>query len=124
MRQHIALLALCASLAFALPARAEPPAPEEGQSLIEKGFDYLFRGLLAEVEPQLKDIARDFKDLQPQLQQLLSMVDDLRHYEAPRRLENGDILIPRRKDAPPPPALPSPTLPSKEGPAPQGETEL
>ena len=32
-----------------------------------------------------------------------ALMDDAKNYQAPERLENGDILIRRRADAPPPP---------------------
>ena len=51
---------------------------------------------------------------------LAVLVDDLANYAMPQRLENGDVLIRRKADAPPPPPLgglpgdrdaPSPALP-------------
>ncbi|MEO0679395.1 MAG: hypothetical protein AAF192_03160 [Pseudomonadota bacterium] len=36
----------------------------------------------------------------PMLQSMLSLLDDVTAYEAPRVLENGDILIPRRRETP------------------------
>lgn len=123
MKHWIVLLAL----ACATPAVAQEPAPpapeeEEGFSLMERGAQLLFRGLMQEMEPALSEMEEALAKMEPKLRELMALVDDLRNYDAPRRLENGDILIPRRPDAPPPPALPAP----EEGPAspPQGETEL
>lgn len=102
------------------PADPAPPEAEEGFSLMERGAQLLFRGLMQEMEPALTEMEEALGKMEPKLRELMALVDDLRNYEAPRRLENGDILIPRRPDAPPPPALPeaSPASP------PQGETEL
>lgn len=120
MNTSIAPLGLALALGLTLlpsPMLAQDltPAPEveaqDEKGLIERGFDYLFRGILQEVEPQLGDIARGFEDMQPQIRQLFAMIDDLRNYDPPKRLDNGDILIPRRKDAPPPPSLPPPAEP-------------
>lgn len=122
MKASLAPLGLAITLGLTLPLMpatavaqdlTSPPQvePEDGKGLIERGFDYLFRGILQEVEPQLDDLARGLEDMQPQIRQLFAMIDDLRNYDAPKRLENGDILIPRRKDAPPPPSLPPPSQP-------------
>lgn len=96
-------IVIALTLSCALPLQAQtPPEAKDSPGLIEQGFDYLFRGLLAEVEPQLDELGRGFKEMQPQIQQLFTLIDDLKNYEAPQRLENGDILIPRRKDVPQP----------------------
>ena len=133
MKASLAPLGLAITLGLTLPlipaaasAQDLTPPPEveteDGKGLIERGFDYLFRGILQEVEPQLDDLARGFEDMQPQIRQLFAMIDDLRNYDPPKRLDNGDILIPRRKDAPPPPSLPPaaeqqpPAPPSGSGP--------
>ena len=99
------------------PAKAQdtptPPEVEEGFSLMEEGAKLLLRGLMAEMEPALDEMGKALtelepalKDLQPKMLELLALVDDLTNYQAPERLENGDILIRRKPDAPPPPALP------------------
>lgn len=111
--KHLALvLALAAT-----PAFAQDPAPkaevEEGFSLMEEGAKLLLKGLMAEMEPALEDMGEalsqvepSLKDLQPRMLEFLALVDDLTNYQAPERLENGDILIRRKPDAPPPPPLP------------------
>ena len=112
----------------ALPVAAqdkppEPGTPEEGMSLIERGARILLDGLFREMEPALRDVGPKLRDLQaelgPALEQLLAMIDDVRNYDAPIRLPNGDILIPRRPGAPPPPEMRTPgeNLP----PSPDGE---
>ena len=110
MTQHLRTLLLPLLLLAALPALAQtPPAAEEerpGFDLMQDGALLLFRGLMREMEPALTEMGKALAEMEPALQELLRLIDDIRNYEAPRVLENGDILIPRRKDAPrlPPPA--------------------
>lgn len=72
---------------------------EQGFSLMEEGAKLLFRGLLANMEPALKDISGAVADLQPKLRELIAMIDDFSNYNAPELLENGDILIRRKTPA-------------------------
>ncbi|NGQ91050.1 AAA+ family ATPase [Rhodobacter sp. HX-7-19] len=115
MKHAAPILALSLSLAFApLPAAAqEPPAPEvgdEGPSLMERGLSLFFEGFTQEMEPALDEMAKALEQLgptiAPALESLMAMVDDMTNYEMPEMLENGDILIRRKADAPPvePPA--------------------
>lgn len=89
----------------------QPPAdaPQDGFSLIERGAGMLLREMLSEVEPELNQMGRDFSDsvrqFAPVMKDLAAQVDDLRNYEPPERLANGDILIRRKPGAPPPPAF-------------------
>lgn len=115
-------LALCALLAGPGTAEDAPTAPEtdseadDGFSLMEEGARLLLRGLMAEMEPAIDGMGKALEDLEPAVKDLLALIDDIRNYEAPRLLENGDILIPRRKGLPPAPkAAPVP---------PEGEIEL
>ncbi|MGB0506694.1 MAG: hypothetical protein ACPGGK_10910 [Pikeienuella sp.] len=41
-------------------------------------------------------------EISPFVEQLGGLIDDLKSYEAPEMLPNGDIIIRRRPDAPPP----------------------
>ncbi len=84
-----------------LPAPVQPVPEEKGFDLMEEGAKLLFRGLMSEMEPMLDEMGKAVQDMKPALQDLLALVDDIRNYDAPRILENGDILIPRRKGAPP-----------------------
>mgnify|MGYP007029142071 CR=1 FL=1 len=88
-------------LALPLPATAQTPT-EEGLGLVERGLGIIAENLWSELGPQLGDA---LTDLAPMARDLSALVDDLGNYHAPERLENGDILIRRRADAPPPPAL-------------------
>ena len=114
-------IALILSL-VATPLWAEDPAPapevEEGFSLMEEGAKLLLKGLMTEMEPALDEMGKalskvepTLKELQPRMMELLALVDDLTNYQPPERLENGDILIRRKPDAPPPPPLPETTEP-------------
>ena len=112
-------LALALMLGLASPALTEEPK-EEGFSLMEEGAKLLLRGLMAEMEPSLDEMGKVLEDaapmlegLGPQLAELLAVMGDLRNYQAPEVLENGDILI-RRK--------PAPLVAPKPGP--NGEIEL
>lgn len=113
--KRIALL-LCLTLPLPAAAQDSPAPPEdEGFSLMEEGAKLLFRGLMQEMEPALDGMGEAVAELEPRVKELLALIDDIRNYEAPRMLENGDILIPRRK------AAPAPALPT---PGPNGEIEL
>jgi len=105
------------------PHRLETPEPEvpepgprddmaAGRSLVERGAEMFLRGLMDEVAPHLDEMQQGLesaaKELGPKLTHLLDLVDDMRNYEAPERLPNGDIIIRRSPGAPPPPALPDP----------------
>lgn len=118
MRRH-ALVVLTAA-ALSLPAIVQPafaqPVPEQpadetedGLGLIERGFGMLFRNLMSEAAPQFDMMTRDLSgaldQLAPALQDLAVLVDDIQHYHPPERLANGDVLIRRRADAPPPPPI-------------------
>ena len=113
------MFALCVPvfLLLAQPGVAQTlPAPEpeeeQGFDLMQEGAKLLFRGLMREMEPAINEMGKALSEMEPALQELMALIDDIRNYDAPRMLENGDILIPRRKDAPSP------------LPAPEGEIEL
>jgi hypothetical protein len=61
----------------------------EGLSLIDRGARMLLRGLMAELEPALRDLG--------------STIDDLSAYHAPEVMPNGDIIIRRKVPLTPPP---------------------
>jgi len=125
---HMNRFALLLCLALPVPALAEDaPAPpkDEGFSLMEEGAKLLFRGLMQEMEPALDGMGDAVKQIEPRIRELVALIDDIRNYEAPRMLENGDILIPRRKVTPPlVPPLPGPAQPGPAQPGPNGEIEL
>jgi hypothetical protein len=125
---------LCLAALPVLGQDADPPAGDmdQGMTLMQEGAQLLLRGLLDEVEPRLDEFGAQAQELAEELgpafrlmteemgtavAALLARIDDVRNYEAPVFLENGDILIRRKPDAPPYEAQP-------EDAAPQGEIEL
>lgn len=121
--KHIALallLSLPLSPAQVSPALAQEPAPvDEGFSLMEEGAKLLFRGLMSEMEPALDEMGKAMADLEPALRELAALVDDIRNYQAPEMLDNGDIII-RRKT----PLVPKAGPDAAPLPGPNGEIEL
>lgn len=113
MKQIIAATAI--SLFTAVPAiaqEAEPKDVDQGFSLIEEGAKLLLRGLMTEMEPAIEDLkgltdemraamAEFGETMGPALIALMGRVDDMRNYDAPAFLPNGDIIIRRSPDAPP-----------------------
>jgi len=120
------VLALCllAAPAFAEDVPTVPKAEDEGFSLMEEGMKLIMRGMMTEMQPALDEMGKaleevepHLKELGPKLQQLIALIDDIKNYDAPVMLPNGDILI--RRTAP---LLPKPdALPQ---PGPNGEIEL
>jgi len=107
--KRIACAALVLTLG-AMPAAAEeaPPSTGEGFNLIEEGARIILRSLMDEVEPRLKEmhdgLGEAMDEMGPALQKLAEMIDDIRNYEAPEVLPNGDIIIRRKR--PEAPAVP------------------
>ncbi len=101
-----------AALAIALtvsPAVAQDT--QEGADLMEEGAKLLLRGLMNEMEPALRELEEFAEDvgpamklladeMGPALADLMSQIDDIRNYDPPVILDNGDIIIRRRSDAP------------------------
>ncbi|MDF1620231.1 AAA+ family ATPase [Pseudothioclava nitratireducens] len=123
MKRIIAPSLIALSLAAPLAAqdRLEPPAGdvEEGMSLLERGIELILRGFMDEMEPTIDQMQKGLegaaKELGPAIDQLIALFDDVRNYEAPERLPNGDIIIRRRPDAPPPAPLPGGPVPDENG---------
>lgn len=117
-------LALSLSLLAAPLAAQEPPSAEEGFDLLGRGARSLLQSLMGELDPALRQMQEGMQGLGPMLRDLAALLGDVQHYEAPERLPNGDVLIRRRPDAPPPPALPE--APGGPGltPAPDGSIDL
>lgn len=93
-----------------------PPGPrddmEAGRSLVERGAELFLRGLMDEIGPDLDEMQKGLgsaaEALGPKLSQFLALIDDVRNYQAPERLPNGDIILRRSPGAPPPPPLLAP----------------
>ena len=92
------------------------PSAEEGFSLLEEGARIILRSLLEEMEPALRDMQKEFgaaaDEMGPALRRLAEMIGDIRNYQPPEMLPNGDIIIRRKTPASPP------------MPGPNGEIEL
>jgi len=94
------------SAALAMPAAAQQD-DTSGFNLMEEGARLLFRGLMQEMEPALKELEglssemelalRGFaENMGPGLKDLLEQVEDFSKYHPPEIMPNGDIII-RRK---------------------------
>lgn len=112
--------ALVVSLAAA-PAFAEG---DDGLSIMERGAQLFFEGLMKEMEPAIEEFSgladqmgpalRNFAaEMGPKLSELMDQVEDWSVYQAPEMLPNGDIIIRRNPDYP----LEKPDMPIE--PAPQ-----
>lgn len=103
---------------LAAPAMAQDTTPDlpedETPGLMQRGAEMFLRGLMNEMGPSLREMESALKDVQPEIRKLLALVDDLRNYQSPERLPNGDILIRRKPDAPPL-ATPDGSTPPKDG---------
>jgi len=108
MKQIIAATAF--ATLTALPAAAQDDM-DEGLSLMEQGAQLLLQGLMAEIGPTMDELkgltdemgtamAQLGEEMGPALVELMSKVDDIRNYDAPEVLPNGDIIIRRKDDAP------------------------
>lgn len=98
---------LVACVLATAPGFAAAQEEEKGFSLVEKGAQLFFKGLLQELEPALDDMQdladgmepalRNFaQQVGPALGDILKEVEDWSVYEAPEILPNGDIIM-RRK---------------------------
>ena len=76
---------------------------------LEAGIEDFMRNMLREAQPHLDNLGNDLggmvSSLGPVLSEIGTMIDDVRNYQAPEMLENGDIIIRRRADAPPRPEM-------------------
>ena len=115
MKQIILAIAFALAAAPLAAQMADPPIEREetspGRDLIDEGVKLLFRGLLNEAEPALRDL-QDFAEragpkmreltdqMGPALADILAMIDDIKNYDAPELMPNGDIIIRRTPEAP------------------------
>ena len=106
----IAVAALPATAQMTDPPQ-EQPDPAPGRDLMEEGAKLLFRGLMSQAAPALRDL-QDLADdvgpamkmlreeMGPALAEIMANIDDISNYMPPKILPNGDIIIPRKPDAP------------------------
>lgn len=112
MKQFIAVVFVVGLWAAPVAAEEAPETQmDEGFSLLEEGARMFMRGLMTEMEPTIEGLRDSFEELGPAFGEfaqsvgpafaaLLEQVDDLRNYEAPEILPNGDIIMRRKPDAP------------------------
>lgn len=127
MNRILASLALMlAFLAAPLSAQDSNPSAEE-PGAIERGLGAIIGQLFGsddpaapEGGPNANDLTQDLsgalRQMGPVLRDLATQVDDVRNYQAPERLPNGDILIRRREGAPPPPPMGETLQPDDDAP--------
>lgn len=103
----VALSLSIAALPVAAPALAQEAETAQEPGLLEWGLDYgmsLFGDSVAEeLEPlaDMKALMDQFGPaIGPAMEKLMALVDDMTNYDMPVMLENGDILIRRKPDAP------------------------
>jgi hypothetical protein len=110
------------------PPVVPPTSTDDGFSLMEEGMKLVMRGMMSEMQPALDEMGKALdeagpalkglgEEIGPKLRQLIALIDDIKNYDAPVMLPNGDILI--RRNAPLVPRLDD--LPK---PGPNGEIEL
>ncbi len=112
MKQFIAYTAIALMTALPLSAETDDSAEvEEGLSLMEQGAKLLLLGFMTEMEPaieELKGMSEEMSDamalftaeMGPALAEMMTRIDDLRNYDSPEIMPNGDIIIRRKPDAP------------------------
>lgn len=119
MKQTVPLILALSLVSFPVMAQDDvaPDADiDQGFNLMQEGAQLLFRGLMDQMEPTLDDLGKQADELAqgmepalrmltdemgPALMALLARIDDIKNYEAPEFLDNGDIIIRRSPDAPP-----------------------
>lgn len=105
MRQLLLIGASTICLSF--PATAQEAEEDDGFSLMERGAQLFFEGIMREMEPAMKDLKGLAENMEPALRQfveemgpafadILGEIEDLSAYHPPEILPNGDIII-RRK---------------------------
>ena len=96
------------STPFEMP-RADDAAPG-GAAPTPSPLEELMENIFSRAQPHLEGLARDMgglvEEYSPMFEELGGLIDDIQNYELPpERQSNGDILIRRKADAPPPPPL-------------------
>ncbi|MEO0914756.1 MAG: hypothetical protein AAFY59_17530, partial [Pseudomonadota bacterium] len=102
--KHMLAAAFIALSATQAPAQEEDPSP-----FFEKWAEETMKGLLEEIQPELESMMEElgpqldglFAEMVPRLQELTEKLGGLVMYEMPEVLPNGDIIIRRKKSAPP-----------------------
>ncbi|GAD54049.1 hypothetical protein [Limimaricola cinnabarinus] len=111
MKQIAPFVFAAAMLAAPAIAQIEEAPEDEGFGLMQRGAELFFEGIMGEMEPAIEDFRAFAKTAEPHLRALLSemgpalmqvldRIDDIANYEAPEILENGDIILRRKREAP------------------------
>ena len=86
----------------ATPATPDPRS-EEGLDLMQRGAQMLLRSLLDQIGPKMDDMRNGMdqalREMGPALTELMGKIDDIRNYDPPVMLPNGDIIIRRKPPA-------------------------
>ncbi|MGR3322448.1 MAG: hypothetical protein ACU0DK_11000 [Pseudooceanicola sp.] len=81
---------------------------EEGRTLMERGAELFFRGLMSEMEPALKEFSDLFEEAEPALRsfwremgpafaEIIRDIKDFSAYHPPEVMPNGDIIIRKKR---------------------------
>lgn len=112
MKQILTATALALTLSTPLAAEVDKTKEvDEGFSLMEEGAKMLLRGLMGEMEPAIEELkgmgdemseamSKFTSEMGPALAEMMKRIDDMRNYDTPEMLPNGDIIIRRSPDAP------------------------
>lgn len=103
------VFAFTVAVSMATPLWAQEREADDGLTLMERGAQMFFEGIMREMEPAMKDLEglaermgpelRRFVDeMGPAFAELMKQIDDLSAYHPPEMLPNGDIIL--RKKTP------------------------
>ncbi|WBU64914.1 hypothetical protein [Paracoccus aerodenitrificans] len=94
------------------PADETPPsadAPDDPMGEIGQGIEGMMDQLFNRLQPHLEGLGNELSstmnEFSPAMDEFARLVDDFGNYHRPERLPNGDIILRRRADAPPPPSM-------------------
>lgn len=102
------VFALSVAVSLASPLAAQE-SDQDGMTLMERGAQMFFEGIMREMEPAMKDLEglaermgpglkRFVDEMGPAFAELMEQIDDLSAYHPPEMLPNGDIIL--RKKTP------------------------
>nr|WP_294623551.1 hypothetical protein [uncultured Roseovarius sp.] len=97
------------AICLAAPLAAQEEVEDDGLTLMERGAQLFFEGIMREMEPAMKDleglaermgpeVKRFVEEMGPAFADLMEKIDDFSAYHPPELLPNGDIIL--RKKSP------------------------
>ena len=107
---HMKRLGIIAfAMCLAAPLAAQEEGEDNGRTLMERGAQMFFEGIMREMEPAMKDleglaermgpeVKRFVDEMGPAFADLMEKIDDFSAYHPPELLPNGDIIL--RKKSP------------------------